>query len=163
MGRRKTNNSNPLVPVSSDEPKTELTRHQKLVRLLAEGLSVPEAGVMAGFTEAYSNSGLYATVRTPRMQSKIREFCLQNNLLQVPKVLRLYDRALKQVGKEVENGSLENLSKVKHITKQTLQMGGLLHEDAPVQNISFVDVKALQLIIQRNLGMPTDEEETEEQ
>jgi len=147
-----------------DESQKQVTRRQKLVRLLAEGLSVPEAGIMAGFTPGYSNAGLYSKVRSPKMLNEIREFCIQNNMLSVPKVLKIYNRALNIVDKELDSGELKNLGQIRHITKQTLQMGGLLHEDLPGQTINFVDVKALQLIIQRNLGMlPMGEEEDKEE
>lgn len=153
MGRRKVNNSNPLIPISNDEPQKDLTRHQKLIRYLAEGLPVPEAGVLAGFSEGYSNAGLYQKVKSPRILNELKEYCLANNLLQAPTVLKVYRKALKVVEREVDAGQLKNLGKVRGISRDSLKMAGLLVEETK-PTVSFVNIRSIQAIIQGKLGLP---------
>lgn len=46
-----------------------------MARGLAKGLTVPEAGIKAGYSEQFSNTGLYKVVKRPRVQSLFTDAC----------------------------------------------------------------------------------------
>lgn len=50
-------------------------RAHKLVKELAKGLSVTEAGVKAGYTEHYAKSGLFQSIKRPCIQSAFTDAC----------------------------------------------------------------------------------------
>lgn len=153
MGRRKINNVNPLTVETEDEHKKELTRWEKFLHYLGQGYKIKEAGRLAGYSKTYVETGLYEKLRNPKFQSEARQFFLNHNILEVPKVLSIYRRTLNILDKEVDAGSLENVSKIKHIPKQILQMSGLLVEENKPATVSLVNIESLQAIIQGKLEL----------
>ena len=153
MGRHKINKVNPLALEPIDEDAKETSKNQKLIRNLLLGMKLPEASLQAGFSASYSTSGVYQKFKSARFQNEIKEFCLAHNIMELPRVMSIYHRALNLVESDLDNGKVENLSKLKHIPKKMLQMGGLL-ADENKGTVAFVNVDSIRAIISQKMGVP---------
>jgi hypothetical protein len=153
MGRHKINNVNPLAVEPVDKDKKEESREALFIRNLFLDMDVKAAGRAAGYSEAYISSTMYQKFRSPRFQNKIRDFAASLNYSFLPKVLNIHRLGLEAIEKDLREGGVEKASKLKHISRDSLRMAGLLNDEGK-PGVSFVNVENLQAIIQQKLGLP---------
>lgn len=103
-------------------------REDLMIRNLFLCDSIAEAAIKAGYSESYANGPLYIRLKKPKFQEKIRKYAIANELLNIPKIMRLESKALDYlVDKPAE------LPKFASILKQKKQIAGLLSQDAAPQ------------------------------
>jgi len=161
MGRHKINN-NVLLPAKPEkEHEKEATREELFIRNLFLDMGVKDAARQAGYSESYLSSSLYKRFRSPRFQNKIKDFAISLNYSFLPKVLNIHRLGLEAIEKDLREGGVEKASKLKHISRDSLRMAGLLNEDNKPA-VSFVNIHSLQAIIQEKLGLPVTATPNEE-
>lgn len=146
--------SDPIVPevVNEDEE-----RENAFIRYLFLGLGVTDAASKAGYSKSYAESAVYQKFKSPRFQDKIRDYAVSTNAQTIPKVCDLYRIAVNQLYKEAQNGELENLSKLRHIPRQILEIGRILTpEQGQVAN--YVNIEQIQAVITNNIKAAAGEE-----
>jgi hypothetical protein len=162
MGRRKINNVNPLALKPVDEDKQDESREALFIRNLFLDMDVKTAGREAGYSEAYTSSTLYQKFKSPRFQNKIRDFAASLNYSFLPKVLNIHRLGLEAIEKDLKNGGVEKASKLKHISRDSLRMAGLLNDENK-PGVSYVNIRSIRAIIQAKMGLPivpmSDEDE----
>jgi phage terminase small subunit len=88
--------------------------------------SVTQAALKAGYSEYSAKSHIYAKLRNPKFQEKIREYARTHELIEsVPTILRLENNALKWLADKPQE-----LPKYAAILKQKKQIAGLLQQDS---------------------------------
>ena len=105
--------------------------------------STLQAALKAGYSESYATGSLYAKIKHPKFQAKIREYAVTHELINsVPKIMHLESKAL-----EYLQDKPDQLPKFASILKQKKQIAGLLSQDAaPAQAmISIGQVSNLML------------------
>jgi len=136
------NNITDITPEIDDNSLPEpLNREDELIRCLFICDTEYEAGIMAGYSENYSKTGLYAKTKRPEFRRKLLDYAVQNDLLDLPTIARIERKILKLVDKDVTQ-----YDKYKAVFKQKKQTTGLLDQDgskAPVTMISLTAIREL--------------------
>jgi hypothetical protein len=139
------------VPASNSLPQGNRdSREDEFIRFLFLGMSVYDAGLKAGYSKSSLDSTIYTKFKNPKFQDKIRDYVIANNSASIPKVCDLYKRTVDQLHKEVKEGNLENVSKVRHIPRQILEIGRVLSPEG-VQTANFVNIDQIQALIVDNV------------
>ena len=141
-----------LAPLDSN-PATNIrdSREEIFLHYLFNGFSVQDSGKAAGYSNQYSISAIYKKFNSQRFQDKIRQYALAHNSISIPRVCNLYDKTLKVLDKEVEQGNLENMGKLKHVTTHILQIGKILSPEVHQSVINLVNIENMQTLIQGKL------------
>ena len=146
-----------LAPLDSNaEAILKDSREDTFLRLIFQGIGVREAGISAGYSQRYSETGIYTKFKSDAFQQKVREFALASNSQAIPKVCDIYSRTINQLHKEVGEGKLDNLGKLKHIPTQILQIGKVLSPEIHQNVINLVNIESMQTLIQAKLPKTTD-------
>ena len=135
------------------------SREDTFIRLLFQGLPLKESALQAGYSESFAVSNVYSKFNNPRFQDKIRQYAIANNSLFIPKVCNLYNKTLKVLEQEVEQGNIDNMGKSKHITTQILQIGKILSPDIHQNVINLVNIESMQTLIAGKLPPTGSSEE----
>jgi hypothetical protein len=119
-------------------PESTPDREDLLIRNLFLCKTPREAARKAGYSESYTESGLiYRRLKSPKLQEKIRQYAIANELLNIPAILDLERGAIKYL-----QDKPQELPKFAAILKQKKQIAGLLQQDttptAPTINIKEV-------------------------
>ncbi|RKZ05003.1 hypothetical protein DRQ25_16735, partial [Candidatus Fermentibacteria bacterium] len=86
-------------PVDTKQISTNATqvtvpdKEDLLIRNLFLYTSKQEAAIQAGYSQSFAKSGLYAKLRTKRIQDKIRDYAIANDMLDIPIILAMETRA----------------------------------------------------------------------
>lgn len=146
------NNINKLSVVGGDDEevtgKEKLNREDLFIRNLSLCNSVQEAALSAGYAPQYASSGIYKRIKSPKFQEKVRQYYVSHVHEDLPRIARINRSILKQLEKEVTSGDLGNVPKTRHVSKQTLQIAGLLGQEKvaqPTVNVSGVRNMMIQL------------------
>ena len=154
---------NPTTELVPLDPNTEAilkdSREDTFLRLLFEGLSVQDSAIAAGYSPGYSRSAVYQKFKAPAFQDKIRQYAIAHNSLSVPRVCNLYHKTLNVLEKQVGEGNIDNMGKLKHIPTQILQIGKILSPEIHQNVINLVNIESMQTLIQGKL--PTTDSDTE--
>ena len=150
--KHKTNPN--ILPETTDPIATSKrdSREDAFISNLFLGLTVKDAGMLAGYSDTYSQSTIHYKFNDPTFQAKLRDYAYAHNASSIPKVVNLYNRTIDILAKEVANGDLDNMAKLKHIPTQILQIGKVLSPDIHAQTINLVNIESMQAIITGKLG-----------
>jgi hypothetical protein len=133
----------PSKPIASENIDS---REERFISLLFQGIPVREAGIAAGYSKDYSETGIYSKFKTETFQAKIRDYAISSNCRSIPKVCDLYSRTIDELHKEVVNGNLDNLAKLKHIPRQILEIGRILQPEGAA-GPTLVNIESLQVLL----------------
>ena len=134
------------------------TKEDAFLSLLFEGWPVKEAALKAGYSESTAISSIYSKFKTLAFQDKIRDYAVSHNARSIPKVCDLYTKTIDTLHKEVSNGNLDNMAKLKHIPRQILEIGRILTPESG-HGVNMVHIDSLQMIVNGKFGKkpePTD-------
>ena len=164
-GENKTsivNNNRDLPVIPGELTRKEASREELLIRNLFLDMDLKPAARAAGYSESYISSTLYQKFKSPRFQNKIRDFAASLNYSFLPKVLNIHRLGLEAIEKDLKNGGVEKASKLKHISRDSLRMAGLLNDENK-PGVSYVNIRSIRAIIQAKMGLPivpmSDEDE----
>jgi hypothetical protein len=120
-------------------------------------MSVGEAASDAGYSASYSGAAVYSKFNSPRFQNKIKEVAKSCNIKFLPKIMSIHDRALKKMSKDLDEGNIESVSKLRHISRDTLRMTGLLADDTPHSVVQNVNIESIQAMIIGKMHLPPED------
>ena len=157
MNDEKANKDNKNEEITDLVPQSELDTSENKESVFARAYldcgDVREAGRQAGYAESVLTSGyLYGKFKNPRFQEIFRSIGIANDYEDMAFVYSLERKALQEAVKQATDkpaSALENISKLKHITKQKKQVIGILGQDTPQspQTVSVVLIEKVQVAI----------------
>jgi hypothetical protein len=159
-GENKTaivNNNRDLPVIPGELTKKEASREELLIRNLFLDMDLKPAARAAGYSESYISSTLYQKFKSPKFQARIRDYASALNYSFLPKVLNIHKLGLQAIEDDLKSGGVEKASKLKHFTRQTLQMGGLLNDEVK-PGVSYVNIQNLQAIITDKITKGLDDD-----
>lgn len=110
----------------SEKEKLPISKNREeiFVRNLFLYPSVYEAGIQAGYTEDYAKSGLYQRLKSKKFQNKIREYAIQHDIIDLPKIAYIESKVLDHLA---ENPL--DLPKFRHTLTEKKRIAGVLQAD----------------------------------
>ena len=132
------------------EPQ-EPTREDLFIRNLFITPNVKQAALEAGYSKGTSTGPIYQKIKSPRFQAKLVEYAKAHNILNLPKILSIENKAIEYLSTLDGQELLQGLAKSKHTITQQKQISGLLKpEDEGNQRQLTVNIKEIrQLLVQR--------------
>lgn len=153
------------IPILPDQDPDSIaitkkdTREEAFIRALMITDSIPAAGIMAGYSESYSNTALYAKFKCPKFQAKLIEHFKSHCFSDLPTILKINKLGLNRIQKDLEDGNGDLASKLKHIPRQTLEITRLLAPETHAGNVTLVNIESLQAIITGKVGTAGNDKE----
>jgi nicotinic acid phosphoribosyltransferase len=143
-----------IVPSTHPEASQSVnppTKQELFIRNLFLFDSAYEAAIAAGYSESTASGTIYHQLKSKKLQDKIRDYAKTHELLNIPKVLKLEDKALDYL-KDIT----QELPKFSALLKQKKQIAGLLHQDVTPQvpTISIGEVQNLMLNVSSSATLP---------
>jgi hypothetical protein len=143
-----------IVPANHPEASQSVnppTKQELFIRNLFLYETPFQAAIAAGYTESTAKATIYTQLKSKKLQDKIRDYAKTHELLNIPKVLRLEDKALDYLIDKPQE-----LPKFAALLKQKKQIAGLLHQDVTPQvpTISIGEVQNLMLNVSSNAALP---------
>ena len=133
-----------LVEADSDDMAADVmaseSRQDRMIRLLCTGLPVCQAAVQAGYSEAYSNTGVYSMIRRPAFQKRMKDYVLAvYKTSAIPSILSIDNKVLEYLKKNPLD-SRKYGATLKRVQKVTGFLGDEFHPSPPVLNIGSMTV-----------------------
>ncbi len=135
--------NNPIDHIAAPD-KQEL-----LIRNICLGLSTKQAALDAGYSESTAESSIYQMIKKPNFQTRLREYILAHNIIDIPRVINLESRAIEAIEEmfndDEPDKAIDKLSKLSATFKRKLQDAGLSEQDETRKTINISGVQNLML------------------
>ena len=138
-----------------DGQNGEKTRDELFISHLMDGKAIQEAGRLAGFSESYCKTGIYAKFRSKRFKDLFIELAETEHFLKLPAINHLENTALKHavtVAEEEPELAKYELSKLKPTIEHAKKVSGLLKPDK-TDGPQFIYTDARSIVLQIQDGM----------
>jgi hypothetical protein len=138
-----------ILPETTDPLATSKrdSREEAFINALMVTDSIPDAGIMAGYSESYATVGLYAKFKDARFQSKLIEHFKAHCFSDLPTILKINKLGLNRIQRDLESGNGDLAAKLKHIPRQTMEITRLLNPEGTGATINLVNIESMQAII----------------
>ena len=135
----------PEAKSAPEESKQIDPRENKLIRnLYLYPNNINKAALTAGYSETYSRTAIYKHLKKPRVQEKIKQYAIDNDFLQLPKVVYINNKILDHL---VETPLDE--PKHRHTLRDIQVKTGLLRDDVGprTQTININTIERAQVVM----------------
>ncbi len=121
-------------------------KQELLIRNLCLGMNVTQAASQAGYSDSTAQSSVYQMIKQPKFQARLKEYVLAHNIIDIPKVISLENKAIDALTLMFESDpdkAIDKLAKLSPTFKRKLQDAGVSQSDQqPAQQT--INVKNLQ-------------------
>lgn len=135
-------------------PVKQEDRQNKFIGNLFAGMNIRQAALKAGYSKQTASKSIYTTLRSPRTQQKIREYAITHELTSLPDILKIEDKAIKQVLLQAEinpESIIGNLSKLRHTLDSKKRIAGILSDQpAKSQTLNVTNIQHLMVEMQED-------------
>jgi len=118
--------------------------------------SIKEAAIQAGYSHNYANAPIYQKFKSDRFQAKLIKAYKDNCYSDLPIVHKINRLSLRQMVKDLEQGDIDSVAKLKHIPRQILEITSLLKPEG-TGAVNFVNIENLQAIVNGKFIKPTED------
>jgi len=137
--------------IEVDELKTKM---DAFIENLYLGMPVQDAAKQAGYSESYRISSLYQTMQGKGFRTKMRDYAITHDLMDLPLIYQLETKALKvalKKGVDDPESLINILPKFKDTIKSKKLIAGILKPDTQEVKHQTVNIGQIQAILRADL------------